>query len=271
MSDYLASLFSLNGKTALIAGGAGAIGSAISEAFAKAGARVIVHDLAQDRLDVLEKRFLSEGLEFTGLQADLSSAAACDELVENARAITGRIDILVNLQGANRRKPIADVSQDDFDLITSVNFRSVYFLSKAVRPLMKVQGGGKILHFSSLSANISFDTISVYAATKAAVTSLTKSMAHEWASDNIQVNAIEPGFVKTEFTKPLWDDEYRGRWFASYIPAGRLAVPEDLIATALSLVAPSSQYITGRAVVVDGGVLSGDSWVQNPDKPSFYP
>lgn len=271
MSEYLSSLFSLDGKTALIAGGAGAIGSVISEAFAKAGARVIVHDLAQERLDLLQARFKQEGLQFTGIQADLGSASACEALVADAVKVTGKIDILVNLQGANRRKPITDVTQEDFDLISSVNFRSVYFLSKAVQPVMKAQGGGKILHFSSLSANISFDTISVYAATKAAVTSLTRSMAHEWAPDNIQVNAIEPGFVKTEFTRPLWDDEYRSRWFADYIPAGRLAAPQDLITTALTLVSPSSGYTTGRSVVVDGGVLTGDSWVQPEGKTLAYP
>ena len=271
MSDYLSSLFSLKGKTALVAGGAGAIGSSISEAFAKAGATVLAHDLSQERLAALEQRFKTAGLPFNGLQADLGSAQACADLVERALAVTGRIDILVNLQGTNRRKPIADVSEEDFDAITAVNFRSVYFLSKAVQPVMKAQGGGKILHFSSLSANISFDTISVYAATKAAVTSLTRSMAHEWAGDNIQVNAIEPGFVQTEFTRPLWDDPYRSRWFADYIPAGHLALPEDLITTALSLVAPASRYITGRNVVVDGGVLSGDSWVERPGRTPAYP
>ena len=268
MSDYLSSLFSLEGKTALLAGGAGAIGSVISKALARAGAQTIVHDLSPDRLSLLKKEFADEGLPFTGLQADLNSEAACEDLVKQALGVAGKIDILVNLQGTNRRKPIVDISQEDFDIITSVNFRSVYFLSKAVHPAMKSQGGGKILHFSSLSANISFDTISVYAATKAAVTSLTRSMAHEWADDNIQVNAIEPGFVKTEFTRPLWDDEYRSRWFSNYIPAARLAIPEDLVTTALSLISPASRYITGQHVVVDGGVLSGDSWVQKASTSS---
>jgi len=269
MSAYLSDLFSLSGKTALIAGGAGAIGSAISEAFAKAGAKVIVHDLSQERIDRLAQRFKAAGLDFTGLQADLSEVEAAAKLVDTARAVTGRIDILVNLQGTNRRKPIIDIAADDFDLITSVNLRSVYFLSQAVHWVMKAQGGGKILHFSSLSANISFDTISVYAATKAAVTSLTRSQAHEWADDNIQVNAIEPGFVQTEFTRPLWDDDYRADWFANFIPQGRLAVPEDLITTALYLVAPASRYITGQNVVVDGGVLTGASWVEAPRRPAI--
>lgn len=269
MSGYLSDLFSLGGKTALLAGGAGAIGAAISEGFARAGATVVVHDLSQERLDKLAKDFATKGLEFVGLQADLSTTGAAEELVARARKITGRIDILVNLQGANRRKPITQVMPEDFDVITSVNFRSVYFLSQAVHPVMKTQGGGKILHFSSLSANFSFDTISVYAATKAAVTSLTRSQAHEWADDNIQVNSIEPGFVQTEFTKPLWDDDYRARWFANFIPQGRLATPEDLVSTALYLVAPATRYITGQNVVIDGGVLAGASWVESQPRPGI--
>ncbi|WP_306258495.1 SDR family NAD(P)-dependent oxidoreductase [Pararhizobium sp. IMCC21322] len=264
MSDYLSSLYSLEGKTALVAGGAGAIGSVISEAFAKAGATVIVHDLSQERLDLVESHFNKEGLKFTGIQADLSTREATLSLAEQASKVTGQIDILVNLQGANRRKPISEVTDEDFDLITSVNFKSVYFLSQAVHPIMKKQGGGSILHFSSLSANVSFDTISVYAATKAAVTSLTRSQAHEWADDNISVNAIEPGFVQTEFTRPLWDDDYRAEWFANYIPMARLAVPEDLITTALYLVAPSTNYVTGQNLVIDGGVMTGNSWVEKP-------
>jgi len=267
MSSYLSGLFSLEGKTALVAGGAGAIGSAVAEGFARAGATVIVHDLSQERIDLLTRGFADKGLMLTGLQADLSTAEAAFDLVARAREVTGRIDILVNLQGVNRRKPITDVTPEDFDLITSVNLRSVYFLSKAVHPVMQAQGGGKILHFSSLSANISFDTISVYAATKAAVTSLTRSQAHEWADDNIQVNAIEPGFVQTEFTRPLWDDDYRAEWFANFIPQGRLAAPEDLVSTALFLVAPATRYMTGQNVVIDGGVLTGATWVQGQRRP----
>ncbi len=269
MSNYLSDLFSLEGQTALVAGGAGAIGSAVAEGFARAGATVVVHDLSQDRIDLLSGAFAGMGLAMTGLQADLATANAATDLVARARKITGRIDILVNLQGTNRRKPIVDVTPEDFDLITSVNLRSVYFLSQAVHPVMQAQGGGKILHFSSLSANVSFDTISVYAATKAAVTSLTRSQAHEWADDNIQVNAIEPGFVQTEFTKPLWDDDYRAEWFANFIPQGRMAVPQDLVTTALYLVAPATRYITGQNVVIDGGVMTGSSWVQGQRRPGI--
>lgn len=269
MSDYITKLFSLSGQTALVAGGAGAIGREVSLAFARAGARVITHDLSQERLDDVAELFADEDLTFEGIQADLSDAAAAADLVDRAKAVTGRIDILVNLQGINRRKPIVDVTQDDFDQITSVNMRSVYFMSQAIHPVMKAQGGGRILHFSSLSANVSFDTISVYAATKAAVTSLTRSQAHEWADDNIQVNAIEPGFVQTEFTRPLWEDEYRAEWFANYIPQARLAVPEDLVTTALYLVAPATRYVTGQNIVIDGGIMTGASWVETQRRPGI--
>lgn len=269
MSEYLSSLFSLDGKTALIAGGAGAIGREVAAGFAKAGADVIVHDLSKERLDDVEASFARDGLAFTGLQADLSKPSAADELVEQAAAVNGRIDILVNLQGANRRKPIVEVAEEDYDLIANVNLKSVYFLSKAVHPVMKKAGGGRIIHFSSLSANVSFDTISVYAATKAAVTSLTRSQAHEWADDNIQVNSIEPGFVQTEFTKPLWDDDYRAEWFANFIPQGRLARPEDMVTTALYLAAPATRYLTGQNIVIDGGVMTGASWVEQPRRPGI--
>lgn len=269
MSDFLHSLFSLDGQTALVAGGAGAIGREVARGFARAGARVIVHDLAEDRLADVQVMFDAEGLAFTGLQADLATPAAAQDLVQRAKAVTGGIDILVNLQGANRRKPIAEVTAEDYDIIANVNLRSVFFLSQAVQPVMKAAGGGRIIHFSSLSANHSFDTISVYAATKAAVTSLARSQAHEWADDNIQVNSIEPGFVQTEFTRPLWDDDYRAEWFANFIPQGRLATPEDLVSTALYLAAPSTRYLTGQNIVIDGGVMTGASWVERPRRPGI--
>jgi NAD(P)-dependent dehydrogenase (short-subunit alcohol dehydrogenase family) len=138
MTTYLEDLFSLKGQTALVAGGAGAIGREISIALAQAGATVIVHDLSQDRLDEVSELFANRGFDFMGMQMDLSTEEAATELVNDAVLQTGRIDILVNLQGANRRKPINEVTQEDFDLITSVNMRSVFFMSKAVH---RVVGG----------------------------------------------------------------------------------------------------------------------------------
>lgn len=166
-----------------------------------------------------------------------------------------------NSAGTNRRKPAVEVTPEDFDAIVDVNLRSVYFLSQAAHRHFAAQGGGKIRNISSLSAKFAFNTISVYAATKAGVSQLTKALAREWVGDNIQVNSIEPGFIKTEFTRPLWDDAYRSEWFKNFIPAGRLGTPEDLIGTVFLLSSAASAYITGQAIVVDGGILSGASWV----------
>jgi NAD(P)-dependent dehydrogenase (short-subunit alcohol dehydrogenase family) len=263
MTEILDQLFSLRGKTALVTGGGGAIGRVLSRGLARAGARVVIHDVDPARL--AEARALVEdagGVAET-LAADVRDAAAAKTLVDDAAAKLGGLDILVNSVGANRRKRIEAVTPDDFDAIVDVNLRAVYFLGQAAYPHFKRRGGGKIVNVSSLSAKHAFNTISVYAASKAAVSQLTKAQAREWAHDNIQVNAIEPGFVRTEFTRPLWDDPYRDQWFKSFIPTGRLATPDDLLGTVLLLASPASAYLTGQAIVVDGGVLSGATW-ENP-------
>ena len=172
----------------------------------------------------------------------------------------GGIDVLVNGAGINRRKPIDDVTPDDFDAIVAVNMRAVYFLSQAVHPFMSALGGGAIVNISSLSARHSYATISVYAATKAAVSSMTRSFAREWAVDGIRVNCIEPAVVQTEFTAPLWDDPKRGAWFAQHAPLGRLAQPHELVGAVIYLASDASSYVTGQAIVIDGGITSGADW-----------
>jgi 2-deoxy-D-gluconate 3-dehydrogenase len=265
MSDYLDSLFSLSGKTALVAGGAGAIGRVLARALAASGARVAVHDYDQGRLDDVKRLFEGDKLDLLTFKADLTDAGACRALVDQTSQSLGGLDILVNSQGVNRRKRIDAVTPEDFDAILAVNLRSVYFLGQAAHPHFKARGGGKIVNISSLSAKHAFNTISVYAASKAGVSQLTKAQAREWVGDNIQVNAIEPGFVKTEFTRPLWDDAYRAEWFRRFIPAGRLANPDDLIGAVLLLASKASAYITGQAIAVDGGVLSGATW-EEPER-----
>jgi len=264
MTSPSTDIFSLTDKAVFITGAGGAIGSVLAKAFANAGARVALHDISLERLAPVKKAIEDAGGRAFPLVADLTDAAACKNVVDEAHAVLGRLDILVNSAGTNRRKPIVEITPEDFDAIVDVNLRSVYFLGQAARRHMAAQGGGKIVNISSLSAKFAFNTISVYAATKAGVSQLTKAMAREWVGDNIQVNCIEPGFIKTEFTRPLWDDAYRSEWFRNFIPAGRLGTPEDLVGTVFLLSTAASAYLTGQAIVVDGGVLSGASWV-NPD------
>ena len=253
-------LFSLQGKRTLITGGAGSLGTLIAQSFAERGAIVTVHDLDKARVDAVKESIGQSRENVFTIAADLSSTSACKAVVEEASKLMGGIDILINTAGINRRKPIDDVTPEDFDAIVSVNMKAIYFISQAVHPIMTAAGGGTIVNMSSLSARYSFNTISVYAATKAAVSSITRSSAREWAKDKIRVNCIEPSVIKTDFTKPLWGEPHRSKWFDETTPIGRLSNPDEIIGTVIFLATDASSYITGQSVVIDGGILSGGDW-----------
>jgi gluconate 5-dehydrogenase len=252
--------FSLAGKNVLLTGSGGAIGSLIAVEVAAAGARVALQDLTEDKVSGPAATVRAAGGDAFTLAADLSDAAVCSGVVARAAELLGGIDVLINCAGINRRKPIDDVSIDDFDAIVAVNMRAVFFLSQAVHPFLTARGGGAIVNLSSLSARHSYRTISVYGATKAAVTGMTRSFAREWAADGIRVNCVEPAVVQTEFTKPLWDDPDRSRWFAEHSPLGRLARPEEIVGAVIFLAGDASSYITGQSIVIDGGITSGADW-----------
>lgn len=253
-------LFSLAGKNVLLTGAGGAIGTVLAHSMAQAGANVGLVDVSEEKLAPVAELVEGVGRTAYSFAADLADVQACREFVARASTAMGSIDVLVNCAGINRRKPIDDVSADDFDAIVAVNMRAVFFISQAVHPIMRAQGGGVIVNISSLSARYSYDTISVYAATKAAVTSMTRSFAHEWVKDNIRVNCIEPAVVQTEFTKPLWGEEHRWKYFSERMPIGRLAKPEELVGAVLYLASDASSYTTGQAITIEGGLLAGGNW-----------
>lgn len=253
-------LFRMDGLRILLTGAGGAIGSVLARAFADLGAIVAVHDLTADKIDGLVAAINESGGQAYPLTADVADPQQCSDLIDSAVSAMGGLDVLVNGAGINRRKPILEVTVDDFDAITAVNMRAVYLLSQAAHPHLKASGRGSIVNLSSLSARYSFNTISVYAATKAAVSGMTRSFAREWVQDNIRVNCIEPAVVQTEFTKPLWGDEHRARWFEDTTPIGRLAQAEELVGAVVFLATPASSYITGQSIVIEGGILAGGNW-----------
>jgi NAD(P)-dependent dehydrogenase (short-subunit alcohol dehydrogenase family) len=257
MSDPL---FSVEGKRALITGGAGSLGTLISQALADRGALITIQDLDQERLDQVKSSIGKNNDKVFTIAADLSNVDECQSVVERASQLMGGLDIVINMAGINRRKLISEVTQEDFDVIVAVNMRAIYFVSQAAQPIMKAAGGGTIVNLSSLSARYSFNTISVYAATKAAVSSITRSTAREWAKDKIRVNCIEPSVIKTDFTKSLWGEPHRSKWFDETTPIGRLSTPDEIIGTVIFLATDASSYITGQSIVIDGGILSGGDW-----------
>jgi 2-deoxy-D-gluconate 3-dehydrogenase len=261
MSKTLDRFFSLAGRTALVTGASGGIGRALAVGLAGAGAVVAVHGRSEAQLAETRREVEASGGKAVVLTADLNDPAACDRLIADARAATGRLDVLVNCAGMNRRKSIEQVTDDDYETILNVNLRSAYFLSRSAHAIMRGQGGGKVVHVASLTSSIALAGTSVYGMTKAALTQLAKTQAVEWAKDNIQVNCLAPGFIRTPLTDgPLWQDDKRRTWLLGRIPAKRPGEPEEMVAAVLFMAGPGSSYLTGQTVTVDGGVLAGGSW-----------
>jgi len=259
--SVLERLFSLRGKTTLITGAGGGIGSVLAAALAEAGAVVGIHDITGDKLEETRHQIEGSGGRVVPLVADLSKVEECRRLIRQAHEELGRLDVLVNCAGINRRKPIEAVTEHDYEAIMAVNLRSVYFLSQAAHPIMRAQGGGKIVNIGSITGFFGLGMVSVYGATKAGVAALTRTMAVEWAKDNVQVNCIAPGFFLTPLSdKSIWADDNKSRWLLDRIPARRPALPKELVGTLLLLASDASSYITGETVVVDGGFRAGGSW-----------
>ena len=256
----LRKFFSLEGRAALLTGAGGGIGHALGEALAGAGASVALHARTLDRVEGLAAGIERAGGKAVCLTAELSDLSAARDLVERSRAVLGRLDILVNCAATNRRKPIREVTEDDWDAIMAVDLKSLYFMSQAAHAIMRAQGGGKIIHIGSLNSSYALGSVSVYGAAKGAVAQLTKVMAVEWAKDDVQVNCVIPGFVDTPLSKPLWAQPFKADWMRSRIPMRRPARPDEIAGPVLLLAAPASSYVTGTTLVVDGGVLAGGWW-----------
>jgi NAD(P)-dependent dehydrogenase (short-subunit alcohol dehydrogenase family) len=263
--DILHRLFSLEGKVALVTGAGGGIGRTLAMALAEAGATVGLHDRESAMTDEVKGEIESAGGKAFQFSADLVDVEACARLIVEAHSSTGRLDVLVNCAAMNRRKPIDEVTPGDFDAIVAVNLRSVYFLSQQAHRLMKAQSGGKIIHIGSINSFYSLDGVSVYGLTKGALAQLTRAMAVEWAKDNVQVNCIAPGFMRTPLSAPVWADAHRAAWLTERIPMRRPGEPEELAGMVLLMASNASTYLTGATVNVDGGVLAGGSW--NPSSP----
>jgi 2-deoxy-D-gluconate 3-dehydrogenase len=260
MNQTLNNLFSLDGRIALVTGASGGIGAAIAEGLAGAGATVALNGRSEERLDEVSERIVTAGGSCASFAADLAELEAVHGLYNAVIAHYGRIDILVNCAGMNRRQPILEVTPENYDLIMATNLRSIYFLSQRVAAGMREQGGGKIIHVGSLTTTIGLASVSVYGMTKSALGELTKTQAIEWAADNIQVNCLCPGFIATELTVPIWNDPLRSKWILDRLPNKRAGKPADMVGLAVYLAAPASDYTTGQSIYIDGGFTAGSPW-----------
>lgn len=248
--------FNLAGKVALVTGARQGLGQAMAVGLAEAGADVI----ALDRGDCDETcaQITALGCRAHAVQCDLLEASVEDlgQVVNAAASEMGRLDILVNNAGIIRRAPLLEFSAQDWDNVLDINLRAVFFLSQAAARIMKAQGGGKIVNIASMLSFQGGILVPSYTAAKSGVAGITKAMANELASMNINVNAIAPGYMATANTAPLRADEARNASILARIPAERWGDPDDLKGVVVFLASAASDYMQGAIVPVDGGWLT---------------
>jgi 2-deoxy-D-gluconate 3-dehydrogenase len=247
--------FSLEGKTALVTGAASGLGAAIAVALAEAGATIACHGNRRPAAATAEKiRVLGKASH--SLSADLSLADGADKLFRATVSAMGAPDILVNNAGMIHRNAAEAFESDAWGTVLQVNLTSVFRLSQLAGAEMLKLGQGKIINIASLLSFQGGIRVPAYAASKGGVAQLTKALANEWAGRGVQVNAIAPGYFRTENTSALQSDETRNRQILERIPAQRWGEPEDLAGAAVFLASSASDYVNGEVLVVDGGWMA---------------
>lgn len=246
----------LDHKVALVTGAGRGLGRAIATAYAQAGADIAglyrtSYEEVQADVEALNRRFLP-------IECDLSRASVTElqQVVDKVVRDFGRLDILVNNAGIIHRTPAISYTEEDWDDVMQINLKSIFFLSQAAARVMAEQSGGKIIHIASLLAYQGGINVPAYTAAKHGLAGLTRAMANEWAAKNINVNAIAPGYFRTDNTQALQDDSQRSAALVARIPVGRWGEPGDLKAAAVFLASEASNYVHGTIIPVDGGWLS---------------
>lgn len=248
-------IFSLENKVAIVTGTSAGIGEGIAAALAKAGADIV--GVARRNCPGARKKVEAEGRRFYEIQADLTSQEPIERIISETLNEFGKIDILVNNAGTIRRCDALMFSEQDWDDVLNLNLKSMFFLSQKVAQQYINQGnGGKIINIASMLSYQGGIRVVSYTASKSGVMGMTRLLANEWAKYGINVNAIAPGYVATDNTQALREDEKRYQEILDRIPAGRWAQPEDMGGAAVFLASKASDYIQGHTVAVDGGWLA---------------
>lgn len=251
----MTSPFEVTGKVALVTGASRGIGEAIATRFVEAGMKVIISSRKQDALDEVVAQLRRKGGDVLGVAAHNGDKAALTTLAEKAAAYYGGIDVLVNNAATNPHfGPMLDAQDSMWQKTFEVNIMGAFWLIQATVPFMKVRGGGKIINVASVNGLRPGSMQGIYSATKAALINMTQTLGMELAGDNIQVNAIAPGLIKTKFAEALWSNDGIMQNVKARTPAGRAGDPDEIAGMALYLASPASSYTTGQVMVVDGGV-----------------
>ena len=248
------SLFDLRGKVALVTGGNGGIGLGMARGFAEAGAAVVVAGRNAEKSKAAAAELAQLGVRTAVLDVDVKDEASCRKLVADTVREMGRLDILVNNAGINIRKRPETYTSAEWREVLAINLDGAFYCSHAAHPAMKAAGGGKIINIGSMMSIFGAAFATPYAASKGGIVQMTKALATAWAVDNIQVNAVLPGWIDTELTvKAREQVEGLHQNVLNRTPAKRWGVPEDFRGIAIFLGSQASDFVTGTAIPVDGG------------------
>lgn len=248
-------MFDLHGRVAIITGGNGGIGLGMAHGLAAAGARVVIAGRNRDKsLAAAAQLGRSSGNDALAIEVDVTSEKSVEQLVERARDECGRLDILVNNAGINIRKPPQDLSHAEWKQVLDTNLTSAFLCSRAAYPAMKAAGAGKIINIGSMMSIFGAGFAPAYAASKGGIVQFTKACASAWGRDNIQVNAVLPGWIDTDLTRSARKEvEGLHENVLRRTPAARWGEPGDFNGIAVFLSSKASDFITGAAITVDGG------------------
>jgi NAD(P)-dependent dehydrogenase (short-subunit alcohol dehydrogenase family) len=247
----------LDGKVALVTGGASGIGRGIVARFAAEGARVAALDVDVPGLDEATRALAAEGADVLPLPGDVTNADTVRAAVRQCVECFGRLDVLVNNAGVSVRGDLADLPEADWDHVIAVNLKGPLLCMQAAVPALAAQGGGSIINLTSISARACYPGNGAYSTSKAALENLSRQAAVEFAPLGIRVNAISPGWVRTPLTEPMYQQPGELARRNATIPLGRIATIEDVAALAVFLASDESAYVTGESIEIDGGLLAG--------------
>jgi gluconate 5-dehydrogenase len=250
-------LFDLKGKVALVTGGTHGLGMAIASGLANAGAKIVINDIFQEKLDNAKREYAEIGINVATYNFDVTNEGAVIDGLAKIEAEVGPIDILVNNAGIIKRIPLEEMSVQEFSDVINIDLVAPFIMAKHVVKGMIKRGQGKIINMCSMMSELGRNTVGAYAAAKGGLKMLTRNMATEWAKHNIQINGIGPGYFATTQTAPIRVD---GHPFNDFIinrtPAARWGDPDDLQGAAIFLASKASNFVNGHVLYVDGGILA---------------
>jgi gluconate 5-dehydrogenase len=250
------SLFDLTGRTALITGSSKGIGFGLARGLAQAGARIVLNGRELARLEQAATALRSEGFSIETAPFDACEAQEVKQAIEDVESRVGRIDILINNAGMQHRAPLEDFPTEKWSELMRTNIDTAFFVGQAVARRMIPRGRGKIINIASVQSELARPGIAPYTATKGAIKQLTKGMCTDWAKHGLQVNAIAPGYFKTELNQALVENAEFSAWLEKRTPAGRWGDVEELVGAAVFLASDASSFVNGHILYVDGGITA---------------